>query len=402
MQKKYLEAGEIVSTHGVQGEVKILPWADGPEFLLQFDTFYLDGRPYAVRSARVHKTCVLASLEGIDTPEQGMALRGKRVCIDRDEAKLPEGSVFIADLIGCRALDEDGAELGRIEDVLTMPSSDVYVIAGEKRYMVPAVREFVREIRVDEGYVRPDTVGDVLSESILGRAQERGILRIETHQIRDYTANRQNQVDDYPYGGGHGAVLQADPLYRCWCHVCDEAGAPVHTIYLSPAGHVFDQSDARRLAKMDNLVFVCGHYEGIDQRFIDECVDEELSIGDFVVTGGEIPAMAITDAVCRLVPGVLSDAACFEDESHWAGTLEYPQYSRPAEWHGLRVPDILLSGDHAKVARWRRKQSILRTRERRPDLYAALRLDSKEDKKILREIADEDEDRAAAQLDRRE
>ena len=417
MQKKYLEAGEIVSTHGVQGEVKILPWADGPEFLLQFDTFYLDGRPYAVRSARVHKTCVLASLEGIDTPEQGMALRGKRVCIDRDEAKLPEGSVFIADLIGCRALDEDGAELGRIEDVLTMPSSDVYVIAGEKRYMVPAVREFVREIRVDEGYVRlhliegmridimtlfPDTVGDVLSESILGRAQERGILRIETHQIRDYTANRQNQVDDYPYGGGHGAVLQADPLYRCWCHVCDEAGAPVHTIYLSPAGHVFDQSDARRLAKMDNLVFVCGHYEGIDQRFIDECVDEELSIGDFVVTGGEIPAMAITDAVCRLVPGVLSDAACFEDESHWAGTLEYPQYSRPAEWHGLRVPDILLSGDHAKVARWRRKQSILRTRERRPDLYAALRLDSKEDKKILREIADEDEDRAAAQMDHRE
>ena len=154
MQKKYLEAGEIVSTRGVQGEVKILPWADGPEFLLQFDTFYLDGRPYAVRSARVHKTCVLASLEGIDTPEQGMSLRGKRVCIDRDEAKLPEGSVFIADLIGCRALDEDGAELGRIEDVLTMPSSDVYVIAGEKRYMVPAVREFVREIRVDEGYVR--------------------------------------------------------------------------------------------------------------------------------------------------------------------------------------------------------------------------------------------------------
>lgn len=184
-------------------------------------------------------------------------------------------------------------------------------------------------MRIDIMTLFPDTVGDVLSESILGRAQERGILRIETHQIRDYTANRQNQVDDYPYGGGHGAVLQADPLYRCWCHVCDEAGAPVHTIYLSPAGHVFDQSDARRLAKMDNLVFVCGHYEGIDQRFIDECVDEELSIGDFVVTGGEIPAMAITDAVCRLVPGVLSDAACFEDESHWAGTIGIPAVQPP-------------------------------------------------------------------------
>ena len=163
-------------------------------------------------------------------------------------------------------------------------------------------------MRIDIMTLFPDTVGDVLSESILGRAQERGILRIETHQIRDYTANRQNQVDDYPYGGGHGAVLQADPLYRCWCHV-----APVHTIYLSPAGHVFDQSDARRLAKMDNLVFVCGHYEGIDQRFIDECVDEELSIGDFVVTGGEIPAMAITDAVCRLVPGVLKATG----RAHW-------------------------------------------------------------------------------------
>ena len=133
-------------------------------------------------------------------------------------------------------------------------------------------------MRIDIMTLFPDTVGDVLSESILGRAQERGILRIETHQIRDYTANRQNQVDDYPYGGGHGAVLQADPLYRCWCHVCDEAGAPVHTIYLSPAGHVFDQSDARRLAKMDNLVFVCGHYEGIDQRFIDECVEEEAAL----------------------------------------------------------------------------------------------------------------------------
>ena len=257
-------------------------------------------------------------------------------------------------------------------------------------------------MRIDILTLFPDTLGDVLSESILGRAQERGYISIEAHQIRDYTANKQNQVDDYPYGGGRGAIMQADPLYRCWEAVCDEAGGEVHTVYLSPCGHTFRQADAIRLSKLDNLILVCGHYEGIDQRFIDECVDEEISLGDFVLTGGEIAAMAVTDAVCRMVPGVLAAPECFEDESHWAGTLEYPQYSRPAEWHGLRVPDILLSGDHAKVARWRRKQSILRTRERRPDLYAALRLDSKEDKKILREIADEDEDRAAAQLDRRE
>ena len=246
-------------------------------------------------------------------------------------------------------------------------------------------------MRIDILTLFPDTVGDMMNESILGRAQERGYIRIETHQIRDYTANKQNQVDDYPYGGGRGAVMQADPLYRTWCHVCDEAGAPVHTIFLSPCGHVFRQEDAKRLSTLDNLVLVCGHYEGIDQRFIDECVDEEISIGDFVLTGGEIPAMAVADAVCRLVPGVLPDKECFEDESHWDGLLEYPQYSRPAVWHGRAVPPILLSGDHAKVARWRRKQSFLRTRARRPDMYAKLRFETKEDKKILREIADDDE-----------
>ena len=246
-------------------------------------------------------------------------------------------------------------------------------------------------MRVDVLTLFPDTMNAIFSESILGRAQKKGILQLQAHQIRDYTTNRQNQVDDYPYGGGHGAVLQVDPLYNCWCHVCDEAGAPVHTIFLSPCGHVFRQEDAKRLAKLDNLVLVCGHYEGIDQRFIDECVDEEISIGDFVLTGGEIPAMAVADAVCRLVPGVLPDKECFEEESHWDGLLEYPQYSRPAVWHGREVPPILLSGDHARVARWRRKQSILRTRARRPDMYEKLRLDSKEDKKILREIADDDE-----------
>ncbi len=246
-------------------------------------------------------------------------------------------------------------------------------------------------MRIDILTLFPDTVGDMMNESILGRAQERGYIRIEAHQIRDYTANKQNQVDDYPYGGGRGALMQADPLYRCWCHVCDEVGAPVHTIFLSPCGHVFRQEDAKRLSQMENIVLVCGHYEGIDQRFIDECVDEEISIGDFVLTGGEIPAMAVADSVCRLVPGVLPDKECFEDESHWDGLLEYPQYSRPAVWHGREVPPILLSGDHAKVARWRRKQAILRTRARRPDMYEKLRFETKEDKKILREIADDDE-----------
>ena len=198
-------------------------------------------------------------------------------------------------------------------------------------------------------------------------------------------------MDNSPYGGGRGAVMQADPLFRCWEHARALGEGPVRTIYLSPCGKTFTESDARRLKEEYNhLILVCGHYEGIDERFIEECVDEEISLGDFVLTGGELPAMCVADAVARLVPGVLADPECFEDESHWNGMLEYPQYSRPEEWHGRRVPAILLSGHHANIAKWRRKQSILRTRDRRPDLYAKLDLSSKADQKLLREIAEEE------------
>ena len=236
----------------------------------------------------------------------------------------------------------------------------------------------------------PETVGDMMNESILGRAQERGFIRVDAHQIRDFTTNKQKQVDDYPYGGGRGAVMQADPLYRCWQHIRDTYG-PGRTIYLSPCGETFTQGKARQLlADYDHLILVCGHYEGVDQRFLDECVDEEISLGDFVLTGGEIPAMAVADAVCRMVPGVLPDPECFEEESHWNGLLEYPQYSRPAEWHGRQVPEVLLSGDHEKVRRWRRKQSILRTLRRRPDMFRPEDFHgSKQDRKLLAEAMEE-------------
>lgn len=242
--------------------------------------------------------------------------------------------------------------------------------------------------RIDIMTLFPETVGDMMNESILGRAQERDFIRIETHQIRDYTLNKQKQVDDYPYGGGRGAVMQADPLYQCWTHVCSLSEEPAHTIYLSPCGKTFCQADARRLRdEYQHLILVCGHYEGIDERFIEECVDEEISLGDFVLTGGEIPAMAVADAVARLVPGVLPDEECFVNESHWNGMLEYPQYSRPEVWHNRPVPPILLSGHHVNIAKWRRKQSILRTRQRRPDLYEKLDLSSKEDQTLLAELA---------------
>ena len=213
----------------------------------------------------------------------------------------------------------------------------------------------------------PNMIQGPLGESIIARGAKRGHLALRTHQLRDYTLNKQKQVDDYPYGGGPGLVMQADPLYRCHAHIVENHG-PGHTVYLSPQGAVFTQQRARELAELEHIIFVCGHYEGIDERFIEECVDEEISLGDFVLTGGEIAAAAVADAVARLIPGVLADETNFEDESHWAGLLEYPQYSRPEVWHDRRVPEILLSGNHEKVRQWRRAQAIERTKQKRPDM----------------------------------
>jgi|GEM_PF-1317 len=241
----------------------------------------------------------------------------------------------------------------------------------------------------------PDTVGDVLSDSIIGRAQDRGYVRVNCHQIRDYTTNKQNQVDDYPYGGGRGAVMQAQPLADCRRHILASvpAGERVRTIYLSPCGKVFDQATAKRLQHdYDRLILVCGHYEGVDERFIEACVDEQLSLGDFVLTGGEIPAMAVADAVCRLVPGVLPEEKCYTEESHWDGTLEYPQYSRPETWEGRRVPAVLLGGNQAEIDAWRREQSLRRTRLCRPDMFDKLVPADDAEKKLFDAIARETQD----------
>lgn len=248
------------------------------------------------------------------------------------------------------------------------------------------------EMQIDILTLFPESVDAMLNVSILGRAQERGYIAIRTHQIRAYTTNKQMQVDDYPYGGGRGAVMQADPLFRCWEHVVNTYG-PGRTIFMSPCGRTFTQSVARELkAQYDHLILVCGHYEGIDQRFIDACVDEELSMGDFVLTGGEIPAMAVADCLCRMVPGVLPEESCYTDESHWNGLLEYPQYSRPEVWHGRAVPPVLLSGHHGNVDDWRKKESYKRTMVRRPDMFARFdetQLTTKHDRKVLQQAKDE-------------
>ncbi len=243
------------------------------------------------------------------------------------------------------------------------------------------------ELRVDILTLFPETVNAVLHESILGRAVKKGILELEAVQIRDYTENRQCQVDDYPYGGGFGCVMMAQPLKSCLEAVPVLPGERRRVIYLSPQGKPFTQETAKRLQRdYDHLILVCGHYEGVDERFLEACVDEEISLGDFVLTGGEIAAMAVTDAVCRLVPGVLSDPQCYIGESHWDGLLEYPQYTRPEVWEGRAVPEVLLGGDHEKVEHWRRLKQLERTRDRRPDLFGTFQPKSDADRALLREL----------------
>ncbi|MCH4192195.1 MAG: tRNA (guanosine(37)-N1)-methyltransferase TrmD [Butyrivibrio sp.] len=222
----------------------------------------------------------------------------------------------------------------------------------------------------------PEMVTQGLETSILGRATEKKLITVDSVNIRDYTADlRHRKVDDYTYGGGAGMLMQAQPVYDCWkaveARIHEKTTSPEKTrvIYVTPQGQVFNQHMAENFSKEEDLIFLCGHYEGVDERVLEEIVTDYVSIGDYVLTGGELPAMVMIDAISRLVPGVLNNDASAETESFHEDLLEYPQYSRPEEWMGRKVPDVLLSGDHAKVDAWRLEQSVERTRLRRPDLY---------------------------------
>jgi tRNA (guanine37-N1)-methyltransferase len=230
----------------------------------------------------------------------------------------------------------------------------------------------------------PDMFQGPFSESILKRAQERGLLSIALHNIREATSDKHHVVDDYPYGGGSGMVMKPEPIFTAVEAVYQ--GGPI--ILLSPQGHLFNQQVARSLAQEARVTLLCGHYEGIDERVLEHLVTDEISIGDYVLTGGELAAMIVVDAATRLIPGVLGGEESIVEESHSGGLLEYPHYTRPPEFRGWRVPDVLLSGNHAEIARWRRKESIRRTRARRPDLFEKLDLSSKEDVRLLRELKD--------------
>ncbi|MCH5210054.1 MAG: tRNA (guanosine(37)-N1)-methyltransferase TrmD [Oscillospiraceae bacterium] len=239
-------------------------------------------------------------------------------------------------------------------------------------------------MRFDVLTLFPHMFDAVLGDSIIGRARENGLVEMNFIDIRDFSANKHRKTDDYPYSGGGGMLMTAQPVYDAYMSVAEGLSYKPFTVYMSPQGKIFSQSVAVDLSEKEHIVLLCGHYEGIDQRVIDEIVDMELSIGDFVLTGGEIPAMAVIDTVSRLLPGVLASEQSYENESHFNGLLEYPQYTRPAEWHGVSIPDVLISGHHANVEKWKREQSLINTLKKRPDMLEKAEL-TKEDIKFLEE-----------------
>ena len=232
----------------------------------------------------------------------------------------------------------------------------------------------------------PEMVMDGLHTSIIGRAVNNGLLSIEAVNIRDYAFNKHNSVDDYPYGGGAGMLMQAEPVYQCYRALEERIGKKPRVVYLSPQGKTFHQEMAAEFAKDEELVFLCGHYEGIDERVLEEIVTDYVSIGDYVLTGGELPAMIMVDAISRLVPGVLHNDVSAEFERFQDHLLEYPQYSRPEVWHDKRVPEVLMSGHHANIEKWRRQQSVIRTAKNRPDLLLKAEL-TEEEKRLAEEIS---------------
>lgn len=243
-------------------------------------------------------------------------------------------------------------------------------------------------MRIDILTLFPDMCLGVLGESIIGRARENGCVEINCRNIRDYTEDKHNRVDDAPYGGGTGMIMQTQPIYDCFMSLCDELGKRPHLIYMSPQGKTLTQERVKELSQLDNVALLCGHYEGVDQRVIDEIVDEEISIGDYVLTGGELPALILADAISRMLPGVLANEDAFTLESHYGSLLEYPQYTRPFEWRGEKVPEVLISGHHANIAKWQREQSLKRTLERRPDMLERAELTAK-DKEYIRKLKNE-------------
>lgn len=243
-------------------------------------------------------------------------------------------------------------------------------------------------MNIDIATLFPEMLENYLSQSIVGRARAKDIFTVNCHDIRAYSKDKHRRVDDTPYSEQKGMLMQCDPIFNCFEAVTAGKARP-HVIYMSPQGKTLTQQRCKELAQMDNIFILCGHYEGVDERIIETLVDEEISIGDYVLTGGELPALVLVDAVVRMLDGTLSQPDCYQDESHYSGLLEYPQYTRPEVWHDMRVPEILLSGHHANIAKWRHEQALIATAKKRPELLEKLELTA-EDLSIIHKVVDFD------------
>ena len=386
-----LKVGVITTTHGVRGEVKVFPTTD-PERFLDLEYVILDAgremKKLEIRNVKFFKNLVILKFNGIDNINDIEMYKGRDLWVPREEAQeLDEDEYYIGDLIGMEVVLEGNTHFGTLKDVMETGANDVYVVElpDHQEVLLPAIKECILDVDLEENVMTvhlmtlfPEMIRNGMNTSITGRAINAGILSVEAINIRDYAFNKHQKVDDYTYGGGAGMLMQAEPVYLAYEAIAEKAGKRPRVVYLTPQGQVFNQQMARDMAKEEDLVFLCGHYEGIDERVLEEIVTDYVSIGDYVLTGGELPAMVMMDSISRMVPGVLSNQESGETESFAGNLLEYPQYSRPEEWHGKKVPEVLMSGHHANIEKWRREQSIIRTARRRPDLLKKADLTNKE------------------------
>ena len=402
-KKDRVTIGKVGAVHGIHGELRIIPLTDFVERFAGMKEVMVGDEMLHIESCKFHKQFVLLKFREYPVREQAMRLTGRLLTVARDEAvPLEEGEFYTFDIIGLTVYDTAGTELGTVENVLRTGSNDVYQARRPdgRELLIPALKAVVREIDIAGGRMVVDlpeeTDDDMITlfpemfagpfgASITKRAVEKGILDIHFTNFRDYSFDKHRHVDDSPFGGGAGMVLKPEPMYRAVRAVLEETAmhaASRRVLIMDPAGPVFTQAKAKELASYEQLVFICGHYEGFDAR-IYPLADEAISIGDFVLTGGELPAMVITDAVSRMLPGVLGDAESAPTDSFYDGLLGFPQYTRPRDFEGMEVPEVLLLGDHAKIRQWRHEQSLRLTQEKRPDLLAKKAL-SDEDRDILR------------------
>jgi tRNA (guanine37-N1)-methyltransferase len=442
--------GVIRKAHGVRGEASVESWTSSPERFASLGRVYLVSpdesrvEQTTVASSRPHGDRVLLRFSTITSPEALGAYRDWTVELPLEEARaLDPGEYFLHDLIGLEAVSPAGEPVGRVEDLIEAPGGILLTIRqGERAFEVPFAKTICPEVdlegrrmvvdlpegltdlegvvaiedepqvdeaaadesaasepeaarreepalRIDVVTIFPKMFDAVLGEGVVARAVRSNLLDIRVHDLRDHATDRHRSTDDEPYGGGAGMVMLAEPLYQA-LEAIGAGGEKPHVVMLSPQGVPFTHVEAERLAAGKRLVLLCGRYEGIDERVRERLVDEELSVGDFVVSGGEIPAMLVIDAVSRLVEGVVGRRNSVESDSFYNGLLDYPHYTRPAEWRGVRVPEVLLSGHAEKIRKWRKEESIRSTLRKRPDLLDRAELDD-EGRKMLEAIRRENE-----------